>query len=47
MTACELQSVHQIPPAEPDPQEEARQVEMLRLLLSGEEVPLELRQPAS
>ncbi|TCA41730.1 hypothetical protein E0J16_34135 [Rhizobium pisi] len=43
----ELVPVYQIPEPAPDPLEEARQAEMLRLLLSGEDVPPELRQPAS
>lgn len=45
-TLHELVSVYDIP--EPvDVVENARQAEMLRLLLSGKEVPAELRQPAS
>lgn len=32
---------------EPDPVEDARQAEMMRLLLDGQQVPQELRQPAS
>jgi hypothetical protein len=43
----ELVSVYDIPEPAPDPAEEARQAEMLLLLLSGEEVPMDLRQPAS
>ncbi|MGO8034980.1 hypothetical protein [Rhizobium leguminosarum] len=43
----ELVGVYRIGAPEPDPAEEARQAEMMRLLLSGEEVPPELRQPAS
>lgn len=46
-TLYELVSVYQIQEPAPDPVEEARQPEMLRLLLSGKEVPVELRQPAS
>ncbi|TAV04569.1 hypothetical protein [Rhizobium ruizarguesonis] len=46
-TLYELISVYQIAAPATDPQEEARQAEMMRLLLSGEEVPPELRQPAS
>ncbi len=42
----ELVYVYQIPEPLSDPQEEARQAEMLRLLLSGKEVPVELRQPS-
>ncbi|WP_105432741.1 hypothetical protein [Neorhizobium sp. T6_25] len=43
----ELVSLYDIQEPPPDPAEEARQAEMLRLLLSGEEVPVELRQPIS
>ncbi|TAW65398.1 hypothetical protein ELI15_13980 [Rhizobium ruizarguesonis] len=43
----ELVSVYRIPEPAVDPIEEARQAEMLRLLLNDEEVPAELRQPAS
>lgn len=43
----ELVSVYDIPEPATVPAEDARQAEMLRLLLSGEEVPVELRQPAS
>ncbi|MBY5408876.1 hypothetical protein HFO98_10380 [Rhizobium leguminosarum] len=46
-TLYELISVYNVPGPATDPQEEARQAEMMRLLLSGEEVPAELRQPAS
>jgi hypothetical protein len=46
-TLYELVSVYQIPEPASDPAEEARQAEMLRLLLKCEEVPVELRQPAS
>lgn len=46
-TLYELVSIYQIEDPAPDPAEEARQAEMLRLLLNGEEVPVELRQPAS
>jgi hypothetical protein len=44
-TLYELVSVYQIEAPESDPVEEARQAEMMRLLLNGEEVPPELRQP--
>jgi hypothetical protein len=43
----ELVSVYDIQVPAPDPAEEARQAQMLRLLLNGQEVPIELRQPAS
>ncbi|NKM65348.1 hypothetical protein GFL58_31005 [Rhizobium leguminosarum bv. viciae] len=43
----ELLHVYAVEAPEPDPIEEARQAEMLRLLLDGKEVPTELRQPAS
>lgn len=43
----ELVAVYQITEPPADPAEEKRQAEMLRLLLSGQEVPTELRQPAS
>ncbi len=43
----ELVSVHQIEEPAPDPAEEARQAEMFKLLLNGEQVPVELRQPAA
>ncbi|WP_288430141.1 hypothetical protein [uncultured Agrobacterium sp.] len=46
-TLYELVSVYQIQEPASDPVEESRQAEMLRLLLSGKEVPVELRQPAS
>ncbi|NTI03104.1 hypothetical protein G6K88_13855 [Agrobacterium rhizogenes] len=46
-TLYELVSVYDIPEPPSDPAEEARQAEMLRLLLDGKEVPAELRQPAS
>ncbi|NZD54179.1 hypothetical protein [Rhizobium leguminosarum] len=46
-TLYELISVYNVPGPATDPQEEARQAEMMRLLLSGEEVPPELRQPES
>ncbi len=46
-TLYELVAVYQISEPPVDPAEEARQAEMLRLLLDGKEVPPELRQPAS
>ncbi|MGO7583406.1 hypothetical protein ACC797_17465 [Rhizobium ruizarguesonis] len=46
-TLYELISVYHIEAPEPDRHEEARQAEMMRLLLDGKEVPVELRQPAS
>ncbi|UFW65821.1 hypothetical protein RlegWSM1455_07300 [Rhizobium laguerreae] len=46
-TLYELIAVYRIEAPAPDPVEEARQAEMMRLLLDGKEVPAELRQPAS
>ncbi|MGO6676395.1 hypothetical protein [Rhizobium leguminosarum] len=46
-TLYELIAVYQVEAPEPDPVEEQRQAEMMRLLLNGEEVPPELRQPES
>ncbi|MGO7353844.1 hypothetical protein ACCS66_03810 [Rhizobium ruizarguesonis] len=46
-TLYELISVYHVEAPEPDRHEEARQAEMMRLLLDGKEVPVELRQPAS
>ena len=46
-TFYELVRAYDIEKREPDPAEEARQAEMMRLLLDGKEVPEELRQPAS
>jgi hypothetical protein len=46
-TFCELLIAYDVEKPEPDPAEEARQAEMMRLLLDGREVPQELRQPAS
>lgn len=46
-TFYEMLRAYDIEKPEHDAVEEARQAEMMRLLLSGEEVPKELRQPAS
>jgi len=43
----ELIAVYQPMRPEPDAVEEARQTEMVRMILNGEVVPIELRQPAS
>lgn len=43
----ELIRAYDVQKPEPDPAEDARQLEMMRLLLDGKEVPQELRQPAS
>lgn len=43
----ELVRAYDVDRPEPDPVEEARQLEMMRLLLNGEEVPQELRQPTA
>ncbi|MBX5164759.1 hypothetical protein [Rhizobium sp. NZLR4b] len=43
----ELVAVYQIPEPPSDPVEDARQAEMLRLLLDRKEVPAKLRQPAA
>lgn len=56
MTALEIDYVgifyemiraYDVEEPEPDPVEETRQTEMMRLLLDGEKVPVDLRQPAS
>lgn len=46
-TFYELIGAYDIEKPEPDPVEETRQTEMMRLLLDGEKVPVDLRQPAS
>lgn len=46
-TFYEIVRAYDVDKPEPDPVEEQRQAEMMRLLLSGETVPPELRQPAS
>lgn len=46
-TFYELIRAYDVEKPEPDPIEEARQEEMIRLLLSGQEVPKNLRIPAS
>ena len=46
-TFYELVRAYDIEKREPDPAEEARQAEMMRLLLDGKDVPTELRQPAA
>lgn len=46
-TFYELIRAYDVDKPEPDPAEEARQAEVMRLLLDGREVPQELRQPAS
>ncbi len=46
-TFYEMIRAYDVDQPEPDPAEEARQLEMMRLLLDGKEVPPELRQPAS
>jgi hypothetical protein len=46
-TFYELITAYDVDKPEPDPVEEARQTEMMRLLLDGKEVPKELRKPAS
>lgn len=46
-TFHELIRAYDIELPEPDPIEEARQAEMMRLLLDGKEVPETLRIPAS
>ncbi len=46
-TFYELIRAYDVDKPEPDPGEEARQAEIMRLLLDGEEVPKELRQRAS
>ena len=44
-TFYELVKAYDVEKPEPDPAEEARQAEVMRLLLDGDEVPPELRQP--
>ncbi|MBY3044817.1 hypothetical protein [Rhizobium leguminosarum] len=46
-TFYELVRAYDVDRPEPDQVEEARQLEMMRLLLDGEEVPENLRKPAS
>lgn len=46
-TFYELLRAYEVDKPEPDPVEEGRQLELMRLLLDGNEVPQELRQPAS
>lgn len=46
-TFYELIRAYDIEKPEPDPLEEARQAEMMQLLLDGKEVPETLRKPAS
>ena len=46
-TFYELTKAYHVDRPEPDPAEEERQLEMIRLLLNGEEVPENLRKPAS
>lgn len=46
-TFYELLRAYDVEKPEPDPVEEARQAEMMRLLLDGKEVPKNLRIPAS
>lgn len=46
-TLYELIAVYRVEAPELDPIEAQRQAEMMRLLLNGEEVPPELRQPES
>ncbi|WP_322886496.1 hypothetical protein U8C31_18180 [Sinorhizobium medicae] len=46
-TFYEMIMAYDIERPAPDPAEEARQEEIMRLLLDGKEVPKELRQPAS
>lgn len=46
-TFYELVRAYDVEKPEPDPAEEARQAEVMRLLLDGDEVPPELRQPMS
>lgn len=45
-TFYEVIRAYDVVKPKPDPVEEARQAEMMRLLLDGQEVPVELRQPA-
>lgn len=46
-TFYELVRAYDIEKAEPDPVEEARQADVMRLLLEGEEVPEDLRKPVT
>lgn len=46
-TFYELIRAYDVDKPEPDPAEEARQAEMMRLLLDGKKVPTELRQPTA
>lgn len=46
-TFYELIRAYDVDKPEPDPVEDARQAEMMRLLLDGKEVPENLRKPAS
>ena len=46
-TFYELIRAYDVAKPEPDPVEEARQLEMMRLLLDGKHVPENLRKPAS
>ncbi|TAW15094.1 hypothetical protein ELI25_04135 [Rhizobium ruizarguesonis] len=46
-TFYELIRAYDVEKPEPDQVEEARQLDMMRLLLKGEEVPENLRKPAS
>lgn len=46
-TFCEVLIAYDVDKPAPDPAEEARQEEMMRRLLDGKKVPMELRQPAS
>ncbi|OCP07954.1 MULTISPECIES: hypothetical protein [unclassified Ensifer] len=43
----ELIAVYEIEAPAPDPAEEERQATVMSMLLNGEEVPMDLRQPAS
>lgn len=46
-TFYEMIRAYDVPKPEPDPVEERRQEDMMRLLLDGKEVPETLRKPAS
>ena len=46
-TFYEMLRAYDVDRPEPDPTEEVRQLEMMRLMLDGKKVPQELRQPAS
>ncbi|KPF42994.1 hypothetical protein IP76_14445 [Rhizobium sp. AAP43] len=46
-TFYELTRAYDVDKPEPDPVEEVRQAEVVRLVLDGKEVPQELRQPTS